>query len=237
MEQRERDAEARATAYLAAGEARKAQAAVVQQEASAEAAVAADARISALAEVRAKVDAESKARSDEESARARDLDEPRRRPGRKPGPSAPYSAPQKCWSPRTRRSKRSPSLRPKPRAPRQWHLHKPANTGRPPSTTAAAAPGAGKEVKSAKLSSSWAGDAAKKKAIPTRGDASGGVGRNNWRSGPRGRRGSDRAHDREDHSQAAPVEARVIEVHVPETITVAELAHKMAVKAGEGIRR
>jgi translation initiation factor IF-2 len=27
--------------------------------------------------------------------------------------------------------------------------------------------------------------------------------------------------------QAAPVEARVIEVHVPETITVAELAHKM----------
>ena len=36
--------------------------------------------------------------------------------------------------------------------------------------------------------------------------------------------------------QAAPVEARVIEVHVPETITVAELAHKMAVKASEVIK-
>jgi translation initiation factor IF-2 len=34
----------------------------------------------------------------------------------------------------------------------------------------------------------------------------------------------------------APVEARVIEVHVPETITVAELAHKMAVKASEVIK-
>ena len=38
------------------------------------------------------------------------------------------------------------------------------------------------------------------------------------------------------HSPAAPVEARVIEVHVPETITVAELAHKMAVKASEVIK-
>ena len=98
------------------------------------------------------------------------------------------------------------------------------------------APGAQKEVKSAKLSSSWAGDPAKKKGIPTRGDSSGGAGRNsNWRSGPRGRRG-DRG-DRDDrHAAAAPVEHRAIEVHVPETITVAELAHKMAIKASEVIK-
>ena len=37
--------------------------------------------------------------------------------------------------------------------------------------------------------------------------------------------------------QAAPVEARILEVHVPETITVAELAHKMAVKASEVIKQ
>jgi translation initiation factor IF-2 len=98
------------------------------------------------------------------------------------------------------------------------------------------APGGNKEVKSAKLSSSWAGDpATKKKAIPTRGDTSGGVGRNNWRGGPKNRRGNER--DREDQVQAAPAEARVIEVHVPETITVAELAHKMAVKASEVIKQ
>jgi translation initiation factor IF-2 len=41
---------------------------------------------------------------------------------------------------------------------------------------------------------------------------------------------------RGDGMQAAPVEQRVIEVHVPETITVAELAHKMAVKASEVIK-
>jgi translation initiation factor IF-2 len=120
-------------------------------------------------------------------------------------------------------------------------LHKPAGspTGKPatgPATTAGAAAGAGKEVKSAKLSSSWAGDPAKKKGIPTRGDTGAGAGRGgNWRGGPRGRRGSnDRGHD--DHHQAAPVEVRVLEVHVPETITVAELAHKMAVKASEVIK-
>jgi translation initiation factor IF-2 len=113
-------------------------------------------------------------------------------------------------------------------------LHKPAgspSTTKPTSTTAAKD---GKEVKSAKLSSSWADEQAKKKEIKTRGDASGGVGRNSWRGGPRGRRDRDRD---EAPVQAAPVEARVIEVHVPETITVAELAHKMAVKASEVIKQ
>ena len=61
------------------------------------------------------------------------------------------------------------------------------------------------------------------------------MGRNNWRGGPKNRRGNER--DREEHVQAAPVEARVIEVHVPETITVAELAHKMAIKASEVIKQ
>jgi translation initiation factor IF-2 len=121
-------------------------------------------------------------------------------------------------------------------------LHKPAQAAgavskRANTATEAkdAVPASNKEIKSAKLSSSWAGDpATKKKAIPTRGDTSGGVGRNNWRGGPKNRRGNDR--EREEHVQAAPAEARVIEVHVPETITVAELAHKMAIKASEVIK-
>ena len=95
--------------------------------------------------------------------------------------------------------------------------------------------GGSKEVKSAKLSSSWAGEQGKKKGIPMRGDSSGGVGgRGSWRSsGPKGRRGNDKEEQR---AALAPVEQRVIEVHVPETITVAELAHKMAVKASEVIK-
>ena len=105
-----------------------------------------------------------------------------------------------------------------------------------PGAPVSAPGGTGKEVKSAKLSSSWAGDPAKKKAIPTRGDSGAGAGRStNWRAGPRGRRGSN-DRDREHQPVSAPVEARVLEVHVPETITVAELAHKMAVKASEVIK-
>jgi translation initiation factor IF-2 len=125
-------------------------------------------------------------------------------------------------------------------------LHKPAagavaaKPGAPaaPGAAAAAGAGAGKEVKSAKLSSSWAGDPAKKKAIPTRGATGPGAGRNtNWRAPARGGRRGSNDRDRDDkHMQSAPVEMRVIEVHVPETITVAELAHKMAVKASEVIK-
>ena len=111
-----------------------------------------------------------------------------------------------------------------------------AAAGKAAAGAKAAAPTANKEVKSAKLSSSWAGDPAKKKGIPTRGDSSGGVGRNNWRSGTRGRRG-ERDRGRGERTEvAAPAEHRAIEVHVPETITVAELAHKMSVKASEVIK-
>ena len=124
-------------------------------------------------------------------------------------------------------------------------LHKPAagtgvaKPGKPaPGAAGAAATPGGKEVKSAKLSSSWAGDPAKKKELKTRGDTGAGAGRStNWRSGPRGRRGSNDRDQRDDRNQAAPVEVRIIEVHVPETITVAELAHKMAIKASEVIKQ
>jgi len=84
------------------------------------------------------------------------------------------------------------------------------------------------------LSSSWADEQGKKKELKTRGDTSAGVRSNSWRSGPRGRK--DRGRD-EVQVQAAPAETRVIEVHVPETITVAELAHKMAIKASEVIKQ
>jgi len=115
-------------------------------------------------------------------------------------------------------------------------LHKPP-PGAPKPPGAPAAPGTAgkKEVKSSKLSSSWADEQAKKKEIKTRGDSTGGVGRNSWRGGPRGRNRSDR-DDRSESSFVAPTEVKIIEVHVPETITVAELAHKMSVKASEVIK-
>jgi translation initiation factor IF-2 len=120
-------------------------------------------------------------------------------------------------------------------------LHKPAgtpNAARPAvSTTGAGAGAAGagkKEVKSENLSSTWKDDAAKKKEIKTRGDTSNG--RSNWRSGPKGRKGDRDSRDSGASSFAAPAETKVLEIHVPETITVAELAHKMSVKSSEVIK-
>ena len=183
-----------------------------------------------------KAAAESKAKADEDTARALDLDSRRRKAlAEAEAIRSMMNAPKKVLVAK----KEEPKVEPK--AAVKGTLHKPAGTPAPGARAAAAqagapaAPGANKEVKSAKLSSSWAGDPAKKKAIPTRGDTSGGVGRNNWRTGPRGRRGNER--DRDDgHSQQATAEVRVLEVHVPETITVSELAHKMAIKASEVIK-
>jgi translation initiation factor IF-2 len=199
---------------------------------------AAQAVAKAQQEAREKAAAESKARSDEESARARDLEERRRKAlAEAEAIRAMMAAPKKVLvakKPEEAKPAAKAAEAPKPGV--KGTLHKPPAQARAPGTGAApapAAPGAGKEVKSAKLSSSWASDPTKKKEIKTRGDSSGGVGRNSWRGGPRGRKDH---RDRDEAPVAAPAEARIVEVHVPETITVAELAHKMAVKASEVIK-
>ncbi len=101
-------------------------------------------------------------------------------------------------------------------------LHKPA-----------AKPGeeAKKPAKKDAKPGAWKDDAAKKRTIKTRGDAGGGAG--GWRGGPRGRHGR---HHEEAAAPQQPVEAVVREVHIPETISVADLAHKMSVKATEVIK-
>ncbi|MEY3502703.1 MAG: translation initiation factor [Pseudomonadota bacterium] len=188
----------------------------------------------ALAEAAAKRIADSKVQAEEDAAKAKDLDTRRRTAlAEAEAIRTMMNAPKKVLV-----AKKPPEPEKPPATDAKaikGTLHKP-----PPSATTAAKPAGttpakdGKEVKSAKLSSSWADEQAKKKEIKTRGDASGGVGRNSWRGGPRGRRDRDRD---DTPVQAAPVEARIIEVHVPETITVAELAHKMAVKASEVIKQ
>lgn len=234
--EREREAQVRAEAYTAAQAGATAAKAAEAEAAQAVAKAQAEARDKAAQEARDKAAAESKARADEEASRALDLQERRRKAEAEAAAiRSMMSAPKKVL---VAKAPEKPAAKaPEPAKPGvKGTLHKPpAQPARPGAPGAApAAPGAGKEVKSAKLSSSWANDASKKKEIKTRGDTSGGVGRNSWRGGPRGGRRDHR--DRDDHQQSAPVEQRVIEVHVPETITVAELAHKMAVKASEVIK-
>jgi translation initiation factor IF-2 len=213
-----------------------------KKEQSAAETAALQTKVNEEAKVRAQAASASKAKVEEEVARAADLGDRRRKAEDEAaairlmmsGPAKKAAPPPKPPEVKTAKSEAG-------KAGIKGTLHKPAAGSTTPRSAPAGGaptsgpPGSGKEVKSAKLSSSWAGDPAKKKAIPTRGDTSGGVGRGGWRSGPKGRRGNDR--DREEHHEpAAPVEARVIEVHVPETITVSELAHKMAVKASEVIK-
>ncbi|CAG9194330.1 translation initiation factor IF-2 [Burkholderia vietnamiensis] len=109
-------------------------------------------------------------------------------------------------------------------------VKKPA--GATPATTQAPAAGAGdRNKKPGGGKGGWQDDAAKRRGIKTRGDSSGGVDRG-WRGGPKGRG----RHQDSASTFQAPTEPIVREVHVPETISVADLAHKMSIKASEVIK-
>ena len=118
--------------------------------------------------------------------------------------------------------------RPAGEAPARPAAKKPAAAAAPAAT---AAPSAGDKKKPGAGKGGWQDDAAKRRGIKTRGDTSGGVDRG-WRGGPKGRG----KHQDQNTTFQAPTEPIVREVHVPETITVADLAHKMAVKASEVIK-
>ena len=99
-------------------------------------------------------------------------------------------------------------------------LHKPAGK-----------PGAG-DKKAADKKGQWKNEGANKRpGLKTRG-ATGGTG---WRDNKHGKRGG-RGGSEEEHSFQAPSEPLVREVHIPETVSVSDLAHKMAVKATEVIK-
>jgi translation initiation factor IF-2 len=93
-------------------------------------------------------------------------------------------------------------------------------------------PGAAKGAKGPdkKAGGSWKDDAERRKGgLKTRGGAAPDAG---WR----GRKGKTKTGGHEESTFVAPTEPIVREVLVPETITVAELAHKMSVKAAEVIK-
>ena len=92
----------------------------------------------------------------------------------------------------------------------------------------------GKTIKSSESSSTWQEEGAKKRpgGLKVRGDATGGTG-GGWRTGG----GKKKSHQAEQATNfVAPTEPVVRDVHIPETITVSELAHKMSVKGAEVIK-
>ena len=88
----------------------------------------------------------------------------------------------------------------------------------------------GKDAK--KGGNSRADDGKKKPGIKTRSADTG----SSWKSGRGGHKKHSQKDDDGQGSFQAPTEQVVREVHIPETISVADLAHKMAVKAIEVIK-
>ena len=86
--------------------------------------------------------------------------------------------------------------------------------------------------KDAKKGGGRADDGKKKPGIKTRSADTG----SSWKSGRGGHKKHGHASDDGQGSFQAPTELIVREVHVPETISVSDLAHKMAVKAIEVIK-
>ena len=130
-----------------------------------------------------------------------------------------------------------------PAAPLSGTLHKPAGkTAAAPAGAAKkdakpGAPGSKKTIKTAEVSSTWSDDASRKKpadkpAAPASRDGWRAGGKGGGKSGGRG--GRNQQNDR--RNEPAPQEFIAREVHVPETISVADLAHKMSVKAAEVIK-
>ncbi|MGE8655482.1 MAG: translation initiation factor IF-2 [Achromobacter sp.] len=127
-------------------------------------------------------------------------------------------------------------------APISGTLHKPAGKANaaPGAKKDAkpAAPGTKKTIKTAEVASTWSDDASRKKpadkpAAPASRDGWRAGGKGGGKSGGRG--GRNQQNDR--RNEPAPQEFIAREVHVPETISVADLAHKMSVKAAEVIKQ
>jgi len=119
-----------------------------------------------------------------------------------------------------------------PEEEKKGTLHKPVKAEGEAKKADKPKPGA-KTIKSSESSSTWQEDGKKRPGgLKTRGDTSGGV--DGWRSG--GKKRHQQAQAEVASNFVAPTEPVVRDVHVPETITVSDLAHKMSVKAAEVIK-
>jgi translation initiation factor IF-2 len=240
-EQARRDAEERAKREAA--EAAADQAAASAQASAGAADAAAEAKRAAADEAKKAAAEEAKRRADEAAKEAAERAAATER-ARKA--VADEVAQIKAMMAQPRRVIKAPEVVPaaKPKAAEPSTLHKPATTAKPADAKPAdaagarAKPGDKKSIKSANVASTWSDE--KKRGGPGAGTKGRGnaapTGRDGWRAGG-GRGGRRGGHDDRETNFQAPTEAIVRDVHVPETITVAELAHKMAVKASEVIKQ
>ncbi|HZI82656.1 MAG TPA: translation initiation factor IF-2, partial [Casimicrobiaceae bacterium] len=121
----------------------------------------------------------------------------------------------------------APQADAKPEVKKEGTLHKPA-----------AKPGAKKEKPSRKPSATaFQEEAARRRALKLRGgDATAGAAATGWKQPKSGRHRHEEGEEAGDAVRATMPEPMIREISIPETITVADLAHKMSVKAAEVIK-
>lgn len=124
-------------------------------------------------------------------------------------------------------------------------LHKPAGVkgaGKKEGKAGAGASDIKKVIKTSDVSSSWADDSGRKKPAAKADTPPASPSRDGWRAGGKAGKGAGRSRGgrnrnaQPEHKEPQPVEFIAREVHVPETISVADLAHKMSIKAAEVIK-
>jgi|KBSSwiStaDraftv2_1062776.scaffolds.fasta_scaffold12910_6 translation initiation factor IF-2 len=118
------------------------------------------------------------------------------------------------------------TAKPEAKAKTEGTLHKPV-----------AKPGAKKDKPSRKPSATaFQEEAARRRALKLRGDVTSGAATAGWKQPKGGKHRHEEGDEVEEGAQALAPEPLIREVAVPETITVADLARKMSVKAAEIIK-
>ncbi len=121
-------------------------------------------------------------------------------------------------------------------------LHKPAGA-KGAKKDGKVATGDKKVIKASEVSSSWTDDSGRKKPAAKADAPPASPSRDGWRAGGKAGKGAKGGNARgrgrnaqPERKEQQPAEFIAREVHVPETISVADLAHKMSVKAAEVIK-
>ncbi len=124
---------------------------------------------------------------------------------------------------------------PEPEAGISGTLHKPAGKGKKDAKPAAT--DARKVLKAPEAG--WTEDGGRKKPAAREATPAPAPGRDGWRAGGKGKgggRGGRNRNAQQERREPQVQEFIAREVHVPETISVGDLAHKMAIKAAEVIK-
>jgi len=169
----------------------------------------------------------------QQSAQAAKPQPPAQQPKQQPAQAKPAEAAKPAVKPHLKPGHEAPRVgaRVDFRRPKETPIHAPEKAAAPAPAAAKPADKKGGSAAKKEEKGAW-NDGRQKKGIKTRGGDTG----NDWKTKKVGKRNNSAAQQDNAHAFVAPTEPVTREVEVPETISVADLAHKMAVKGVEVVK-